>query len=263
MFPLRTTIGVVTLVLAGLLLAGCSTVKLAYGQAPQLLAWQLNRYLDLSQPQAERVRDELAELHRWHRDTLLPEHAGLLQKLRQQLPAPMSPEQACRAYADLRTQIDQLLARAEPSLVWLASDLSEAQIRSLQKRQADSNADWKKSGSTLPRTSCASTAISNCCRAPKTSTAACRSPRRPRCAATSPSRPSTRSAPTPNACAARRTWSRCCARWRRSVATPTRPARWCAATWPASTPPRTRPTSATPRRWWKKAAPVLRRCTPP
>lgn len=144
MFPLRTTLGVVSLVLAGLLLVGCSTVKLAYNQAPQLLSWQLNRYLDLSQPQAERVRDELADLHRWHRDTLLPEHAGLLQKLRQQLPAPMSAEQACRAYADLRTQIDQLLARAEPSLVWLASDLSEAQIRSLQKKQADSNADWKK-----------------------------------------------------------------------------------------------------------------------
>mgnify|MGYP006187747081 FL=1 len=144
MFPLRTTLGVVSLVLVGLLLAGCSTVKLAYNQAPQLLSWQLNRYLDLSQPQAERVRDELADLHRWHRDTLLPEHAGLLQKLRQQLPAPMTAEQACRAYADLRTQIDQLLARAEPSLVWLASDLSEAQIRSLQKKQADSNADWKK-----------------------------------------------------------------------------------------------------------------------
>ena len=144
MFPLRTTLGVVSLVLAGLLMAGCSTVKLAYNQAPQLLSWQLNRYLDLSQPQAERVRDELADLHRWHRDTLLPEHAGLLQKLRQQLPAPMTAEQACRAYADLRTQIDQLLARAEPSLVWLASDLSEAQIRSLQRKQADSNADWKK-----------------------------------------------------------------------------------------------------------------------
>ncbi|MBW8464165.1 DUF6279 family lipoprotein [Acidovorax sp.] len=144
MFPLRTTLGVVGLVLVGLLMAGCSTVKLAYNQAPQLLSWQLNRYLDLTQPQAERVRDELADLHRWHRDILLPEHAGLLQKLRQQLPAPMSAEQACRAYADLRTQIDQLLARAEPSLVWLASDLSEAQIRSLQKKQADSNADWKK-----------------------------------------------------------------------------------------------------------------------
>lgn len=150
MFPLRTTLGVVGLVLVGLLMAGCSTVKLAYNQAPQLLSWQLNRYLDLSQPQAERVRDELADLHRWHRDTLLPEHAGLLQKLRQQLPAPMSAEQACRAYADLRTQIDQLLARAEPSLVWLASDLSESQIRSLQKKQADSNADWKKEWLDLP-----------------------------------------------------------------------------------------------------------------
>lgn len=150
MFPLRTTLGVVGLVLAGLLMAGCSTVKLAYNQAPQLLSWQLDRYLDLTQPQAERVRDELADLHRWHRDTLLPEHAGLLQKLRQQLPAPMSAEQACRAYADLRTQIDQLLARAEPSLVWLASDLSESQIRSLQKKQADSNADWKKEWLDLP-----------------------------------------------------------------------------------------------------------------
>ncbi len=150
MFPLRTTLGVVGLVLAGLLMAGCSTVKLAYNQAPQLLSWQLNRYLDLTQPQAERVRDELADLHRWHRDILLPEHAGLLQKLRQQLPAPMSAEQACRAYADLRTQIDQLLARAEPSLVWLASDLSESQIRSLQKKQADSNADWKKEWLDLP-----------------------------------------------------------------------------------------------------------------
>eukprot|EP01036_Dinobryon_divergens_P049146 gene49146-65873_t len=109
MFPLRTTLGVVSLVLAGLLLAGCSTVKLAYNQAPQLLSWQLNRYLDLTQPQAERVRDELADLHRWHRDTLLPEHAGLLQKLRHQLPAPMSAEQACRAYADLRMRNEPLV----------------------------------------------------------------------------------------------------------------------------------------------------------
>lgn len=144
MLPFRTRMGVVGLVLAGLLLAGCSAVKLAYSQAPQLLSWQLNRYLDLSQTQAERVRDELAALHRWHRDTLLPEHAGLLQRLRQQLPAPMSAEQACRAYADLRTQIDQLLTRAETPLVWLASDLSEAQIRTLQIKQAESNADWKK-----------------------------------------------------------------------------------------------------------------------
>ena len=131
MFPLRTTIGVVTLVLAGLLLAGCSTVKLAYGQAPQLLAWQLNRYLDLSQPQAERVRDELAELHRWHRDTLLPEHAGLLQKLRQQLPAPMSPEQACRAYADLRTQIVPKLQSA-----FAGGDKSAQMVRMPARRPA-------------------------------------------------------------------------------------------------------------------------------
>ena len=75
LFPFSKTLRVAALVASAVLLQACSTVKLAYNQAPQLLSWQLNRYLDLSQPQAERVRDELADLHRWHRDTLLPEHA--------------------------------------------------------------------------------------------------------------------------------------------------------------------------------------------
>ena len=44
----------------GLLLQGCSAVKLAYSQVPHLAYWQLNRYLDLSDAQTDRVRSELA-----------------------------------------------------------------------------------------------------------------------------------------------------------------------------------------------------------
>ena len=39
-----------------LLLQACSAVRLAYSQVPQLAYWQLDRYLDLSDAQTDRVR---------------------------------------------------------------------------------------------------------------------------------------------------------------------------------------------------------------
>ncbi len=135
---------IVALAASGVLLQGCSTIKLAYNQAPHLAYWQLNNYLNLSETQTDRVRDELGGLHQWHRDTMLPLHAELLQRVQQQLPSAMSPEQACRTYEAVRTQIDKVITQAEPKLAWLAAQLTDAQIRNLQKKQADSNAAWKK-----------------------------------------------------------------------------------------------------------------------
>lgn len=142
--PIRKALCVATLAACGLLMQGCSAVKLAYNQVPQLAYWQLNSYLDLSETQTERVRDELGDLHQWHRDTMLPRHAELLQKVQQQLPSAISPDQACRTYDDVRAQLDKVVTQAEPKLVWLAAQLTDAQVRNLQKKQAISNADWKK-----------------------------------------------------------------------------------------------------------------------
>lgn len=140
----RKTLCIALLAVCGVLLQGCSAVKLAYNQVPHLAYWQLNWYLDLSETQTEHVRSELGDLHQWHRDTMLPRHAELLQKVQQQLPAPISPTQACRAFDEARIQLDKVLAQAEPKLVTLALQLTDAQIRNLEKKQADSNADWKK-----------------------------------------------------------------------------------------------------------------------
>ena len=142
--PFRKALCVATLAACALLLQGCSTVKLAYNQVPHLAYWQLNRYLGLSDMQTERVREELGALHQWHRDTMLPRHAELLQTVQQQLPGAVSPDQACRTYDAVRTQIDRVILQAEPKLVWLATQLTDSQIRNLQKKQADSNAEWKK-----------------------------------------------------------------------------------------------------------------------
>lgn len=140
----RKALCIATLAACGVLLQGCSAVKLAYNQVSHLAYWQLNSYLDLSETQTARVRDELGDLHQWHRDTMLPRHAELLQKVQQQLPSTIAPDQACRTYDAVRIQIDKVITQAEPKLVWLASQLTDAQISNLQKKQADSNADWKK-----------------------------------------------------------------------------------------------------------------------
>lgn len=129
---------------SALVLQACSAVRLAYQQVPQLAAWQIHRHLDLTDTQQDQVREALNELHQWHRDTMLPRHARLLQQVQQQLPGDVTAEQACATYADVRTQLERVIAQAEPRLVWLASQLTAGQIRHLQKKQADSNADWKK-----------------------------------------------------------------------------------------------------------------------
>ncbi|MDP3229211.1 MAG: DUF6279 family lipoprotein [Acidovorax sp.] len=144
LFTVRNALFAVMVAAGGVLLQGCSTVKLAYNQVSHLAYWQLNNYVGLTDAQTNRVRDELGDLHQWHRDTMLPVHAELLQKVQQQLPSAISPDQACSTYGAVRTQIDKVITQAEPKLVWLASQLSYAQISTLQKKQADSNADWKK-----------------------------------------------------------------------------------------------------------------------
>lgn len=134
----------IVLLAAALSLQACSAVRLAYQQVPQLAAWQIHRHLDLTDAQQDQVREALNTLHQWHRDAMLPQHARLLQQVQQQLPHDVTPEQACATYAEVRTQLDRVVAQAEPHLVWLATQLSQAQIRHLQKKQAESNADWKE-----------------------------------------------------------------------------------------------------------------------
>ena len=150
LFPFHSTWRAFALVACVLLLQGCSAVKLAYNQAPQLVYWRLNNYFNLTDAQADRLRSELGDLHQWHRDQMLPQHAALLQQVQQRLADDITADQACRVYADVRLQIDQLIAQVEPRLVVLASQLTESQIRNFEKQQADSNADWRREWLDVP-----------------------------------------------------------------------------------------------------------------
>jgi Family of unknown function (DUF6279) len=127
-----------------LALQGCSAVKLAYNQADTVLYWRLDSYVDLNEDQAPRVREGLAQFQQWHRRSQLPAYAALLARVRPQLADAITPTQACLVVEQARDLVEASLDPAQWPLLWLAGDLSEEQLRHIERKQASSDADWKK-----------------------------------------------------------------------------------------------------------------------
>ncbi|MET0517976.1 MAG: DUF6279 family lipoprotein [Burkholderiaceae bacterium] len=133
--------------MAALLLAGCSALKLSYNNADTLLYWRLDSYVDLSREQAPRVRESLRQYQRWHRQTQLPLYADLLQRIRPQLAGPVSTEQACAWFEQIRDlllpSLDLTPDAGLAPLFWLVGDLSDEQLQHIARKQASTDADWK------------------------------------------------------------------------------------------------------------------------
>lgn len=133
-------IGLLTIAAA---LQACSAVKLAYNQAPELAYWYLDGYVDLSSAQTLQVKESLARLHTWHRQTQLPAYADLLQKLQQQMPGEIAAPEACTVFAEIRRKLTVTVSHTEPDLAALASTLSPAQLLHLERKFAKGDAEYK------------------------------------------------------------------------------------------------------------------------
>lgn len=131
------------LALAGLL-QGCSVMKIAYNQAPELIYWHLDGHLDFTDAQTLQVKADLTKLQAWHRQTQLPAYIETLQKLRQQIPFDMDAAAACAVYADVRGKLMAVSSQAEPAVVALVGTLSAGQLVKLERRFAKGNADYRE-----------------------------------------------------------------------------------------------------------------------
>lgn len=127
-----------------LLLPGCSAVKIAYNQAPELAYWYLDAYVDFSDAQSLQVKAELHRLQAWHRQTQLPAYIDSLQKLQQQMPLDFSATQACSVYADVRQKLLAVPAEAEPAVVALAASLGAKQIALMERKFAKGNTEFRE-----------------------------------------------------------------------------------------------------------------------
>lgn len=118
-------------------------MRIAYEQAPALVRWRVNSYLDLRSEQAMKLRTDLDSLQRWHRQAQLPEQLDQLRVVQKQISNDVSAQLACRTFEQFRGQALELFDRAAPIAVWLSMDLSAAQIARLEKRLSSDNAEWR------------------------------------------------------------------------------------------------------------------------
>jgi len=125
-------------------LAGCSSIRLAYGNAPQLLWWWLDGYVDFSSEQSPAVKQSLDKLHEWHRSTQLPELVALLASAQGPIIEPTTPAQACRWQTQVREALEPTLQRALQLAAEQLPGLGEAQFRHIEQRYAKGNAEMKR-----------------------------------------------------------------------------------------------------------------------
>jgi hypothetical protein len=126
------------------LLYGCSTMRLAYNNVGEVTYWWLHGYMDFDRSQAQRVRQDLAALHAWHRARELPRIEAFLAELERLAPQDVSAAQACALAPQVRGFVRTLVDQAEPSLAKLATSLEAEQLRHLEQKYSRNNAKFRK-----------------------------------------------------------------------------------------------------------------------
>lgn len=125
-------------------LGGCSAIKLGYEALDDVGYWWLDGYLDFSDQQATRVRDDLQRLHAWHRANELPRIAELLGRMEQLAPGSITPAQACAFVPLFQARLLAVAEQAEPALAATALELTPRQLRHLQRKYNDNNKTWRR-----------------------------------------------------------------------------------------------------------------------
>jgi hypothetical protein len=126
-----------------LLLAGCSSVRLGYGNGPLLAWWWLDGYVDFSRETAPLAQQGIERWFEWHRATQLPVYADLLAAAAQDMLEPVTAAQACRWQGRLTDALTPALDRAVEIAADLVPTLGEAQLRHIEQRHAKGNDEMR------------------------------------------------------------------------------------------------------------------------
>ena len=138
----KPIIGGLVLLLA--LLAGCSAVRFAYNQGPDLAFWWLERYIDFDDAQEPRAHEAIAAWFRWHRSTQLPDYASLLAKARSEVAEPVTAGQICHWVDEVMARLDTAYEHALPPLADMVRGLSPQQLAHLERKYEKNNKEYRK-----------------------------------------------------------------------------------------------------------------------
>ena len=107
-------------------------MRLAYDQAPTLLYWWIDGYVDVSGEQTPKLREGIDRWFAWHRRTQLPDYAALLVRAQADVLEPTTALAACAWQAE----IERRLEAAAKAAAELMLSLSPEQLLHIERRMA-------------------------------------------------------------------------------------------------------------------------------
>ena len=141
---------IIGLLVVAVALAGCSAIKLGYNSLPQVAGWWLDAYVDFADDQEQRMREDIARLHQWHRREELPKIAVVLKDAERMVAGDMTADEICALVPPIRLRIGTLMERAEPAAATLALGLRPEQLAHLQRKYEKNNREYRKDWVDLP-----------------------------------------------------------------------------------------------------------------
>jgi len=135
--------GLVALALVALALAGCSALRMGYGQADTFAFIWLDRYVDFDAAQGKAARNAIAAWFAWHRRTQLPDYAELMLRAESEVMANTTAERACAWWTTVRTRLDRAVEQAVPPFAEIATTLTPVQLERIEKRYAKTNKEYR------------------------------------------------------------------------------------------------------------------------
>lgn len=142
--PGRRTLYGLFLIVLMVVVAGCSSLRLAYNNGDTLLYWWLDGYVDLNSEQKSWVQEDIDRLFQWHRKTQLQDYVQILQTAQRQLAAGATQADLQNDYDEIKKRTESLLLKATPELTELARSLQPDQIAALERKFAANTNDFRK-----------------------------------------------------------------------------------------------------------------------
>lgn len=130
-----------------LVLAGCTSISLAYNQLPRLAAWWVDGYLDLDRSQRRKLDEQLVVWQTWHRQEELPQWIALVQQAEAGLRDGLTTDALLALEQAGRESAERCLQRAAPLAAPLLASLRPAQWQHMQQKLKDSLKEWREAQS--------------------------------------------------------------------------------------------------------------------
>ncbi len=128
-----------------LLLAGCSSTKLAYRYADWGIVWWVDDYIPLTSEQESQLEQDIRDLRQWHCSTELPRYSQWLTRLRSDVRSGNLDESTVAWHQEkLFSFFPPLMDRAKPATTHLLASLSDEQVRQLAANMKDSQKELEE-----------------------------------------------------------------------------------------------------------------------